>query len=195
MTKRQERLQQIEQAVKKHGDDTSVQTIADELDLSKSYIRELVNEAQEEGLIPDSVGGSQMTREERIQQVVAAVEKKGGEVSVKDLADELDLSKGYVRGLADEARTKGLINGEKSVPVLGYIFDRDTRARADGGDRDGELRVLPTRAALLQAVRDHAPHLLSEARGKPLDELRKFVRDRVADGVTPITHAWRFEPV
>lgn len=195
MKTREERLKQVEQAVKKLGSDTSVQDIADELDLSESYIRELVNEAQEKGLIPESVGGSQMTREERVKQVVAAVEKMGGDVSIKDLANQLDLSKSYVRGLADEARRKGLINGEKSVSVPGYIFNSSNRARTDGGDHNGELRVLTTREALLQAVRDHAPHLLSEARGKPLDELRKLVRNQVADGVTPVAHAWRFEPV
>lgn len=136
-----------------------------------------------------------VTREERLRQVEEAVKKLGSDVSVKDLADDLDLSKSYVRDLADEARKRGLIDGAKSVPVLGYIFNDSSRARTDGGDRSGELRVLPTREALLQAVRDHAPHLLSEARGKTLEELRKFVRNRVADGVTPVGHAWRFEPV
>lgn len=135
------------------------------------------------------------TREERLDQVVKAVKRLGGDVSVKDLAEELDLSKSYVRGLAQEAMERGLIEGQKSVPVLGYIFNDSSRARTDGGDDDeGDLRVLPTREALLQAVRDYAPHLLSEAKGKTLEELRTLVRNKVADAVTPVSHAWRFDP-
>lgn len=135
------------------------------------------------------------TRQERLTQVEEAVDELSDDVSVKDLADELDLSKSYVCDLATEALEKGLIDGEQSVPVLGYIFNDSSRARTDGGERDGELRVLTTQEALLQAVRDYAPHLYSEARGMPLADLRELVRDRVADGVTPVNHAWRFEPV
>lgn len=115
-------------------------------------------------------------------------------MSVSDLADALDLSKSYIRDLTNEALEKGLIDGEKSVPIIGYIFNRDGRKRADGGERDGDLLVLITKESLLQAVQDHAPHLLDEARSKPLDELRKFVRNRVADGVTTVSRAWRFHP-
>lgn len=192
---REERLDQVAKAVKKLGGNVSVKDLADELDLSKSYVRELAKEAYKKGSIEEPVGSSKKSKEERLKQVETTVNRLGGDVSVKDLANELDLSKSYVRDLADEARTRGLIDGEKSVPVLGYIFNDSSRARTDGGDDDeGELRVLPTREALLQAVRDYAPHLLSEAKGKTLEELRTLVRDKVADAVTPVSHAWRFDP-
>lgn len=195
MTTREKRLKQVEQAIKELGSDVSVKDLAEELNLSKSYVRELAKEALEKGLIEEPVTSSMTSREDRLKQVKDAVNRLGGEVSVKDLSEDLDLSKSYVRGLADEARERGLIAGEKSVPVLGYIFDDSGRARTDGGNSSGELRVLPTRPALLQAVQDYAPHLYGEAQGKTLKELRKFVRNRVADGVTPVSHAWRFEPV
>lgn len=194
MSTREKRLRQVEEAYKKLGSDVSVKDLADELDLSESYIRDLAKEALEKGLIEEPVTSSTTSREERVKQVEEAVNRRGGNVSIKDLANDLDLSKSYIRDLADETRGRGLIEGSKSVPVLGYIFNDKSQARADGGEHSGELRVLPTREALLQAVRDHAPHLLSEARGKTLEELRKFVRNRVADGVTPVSHAWRFEP-
>lgn len=133
-----------------------------------------------------------MNREDRIRQVEQYVQSQREEVSVKDIAEALDLSKSYVRGLALEAREEGLIEGQKSQPIIGYIFEREERARTDGGERSGELRVLTTREALLQAVRDFAPERYGEATGKTLDELRKFVRNHVADGTTPVSHAWRF---
>jgi len=131
-------------------------------------------------------------REDRIEQVVEFVKGSSEPVSVSDIAEALELSYGYVRGLAVEASEKGFIHGEKSAPVVGYIFNRQGRTRTDGGDREGELRVLPSREALLQAVRDHAPHRYEEAASKTLDELRKFVRKQVADGTTTVSHAWRF---
>jgi DNA-binding transcriptional ArsR family regulator len=133
-----------------------------------------------------------MDRENRIRQVAEYVRSQSEEVSVKDIAEALDLSKSYVRQLAREAREEGLIEGQKSKPVIGYIFEERGRARADGGERNGELRVLTTREALLQAVRDFAPDRYSEAVGKDLQELRKFVRNEVADGTVPVAHAWRF---
>lgn len=135
---------------------------------------------------------SHMDRENRIRQVAEYVRSQSEEVSVKDIAEALDLSKSYVRQLAREAREEGLIEGQKSKPVIGYIFEERGRARADGGERNGELRVLTTREALLQAVRDFAPDRYSEAVGKDLQELRKFVRNEVADGTVPVAHAWRF---
>lgn len=133
-----------------------------------------------------------MKREKRIRQVVEYVRSQPEEVSVKDISEALDLSKGYVRELAREAREAGLIEGQKSKPVIGYIFNDRGRARTDGGRRSGELRVLTTREALLQAVRDFAPERYGEASGKDLEELRKFVRDHVADATVPVSHAWRF---
>lgn len=133
-----------------------------------------------------------MKRQDRIKQVVKFVQSQSNEVSVKDISEALDLSKGYVRQLAREARERGLINGEKSQPVIGYIFERGGRVRTDGGEKSGELRVLTTREALLQAVRDFAPGRLGEASGKNLRELRKFVKNQVADGAVPVAHAWRF---
>ena len=133
-----------------------------------------------------------MDRENRIRQVAEYVRSQPDEVSVKDIAEALDLSKSYVRQLAREAREEGLIEGQKSKPVIGYIFERRGRARTDGGNRNGELRVLTTREALLQAVKDFAPERYGEAAGKDLDELRKFVRNQVADGTVPVSHAWRF---
>jgi len=133
-----------------------------------------------------------MEREKRIRQVAEFVRSQSEEVSVKDIAEALDLSKSYVRQLAREAREEGLIEGQKSKPVIGYIFEERGRARTDGGERNGELRVLTTREALLQAVKDFAPERYGEAAGKDLDELRKFVRNQVADGTVPVSHAWRF---
>lgn len=135
---------------------------------------------------------SHMDRENRIRQVAEYVRSQPDEVSVKDIAEGLDLSKSYIRELAREAREEGLIEGQKSKPVIGYIFAERGRARTDGGERSGELRVLTTREALLQAVRDFAPERYGEAAGKDLDELRKFVRNQVANGTTPVSHAWRF---
>ena len=133
-----------------------------------------------------------MNREDRIRQVVEYVRSQPEEVSVKDIAEALDLSKSYVRGLACDAREEGLIEGQKSKPVIGYIFNERGRARTDGGEQNGELRVLTTREALLQAVKDFAPERHGEAVGKDLEELRKFVRNQVADGTVPVSHAWRF---
>ncbi len=133
-----------------------------------------------------------MDREDRIRQVAEYVRSQPDEVSVKDIAESLGLSKSYARQLAREAREQGLIEGQKSEPVIGYIFDERGRARTDGGERSGELRVLTTREALLQAVMDFAPNRYSEAVGKDLQELRKFVRNEVADGTVPVAHAWRF---
>jgi len=135
---------------------------------------------------------SHMDRQKRIQQVAEYVQSQSEEVSVKDIAEALDLSKSYVRELACEAQERDLIEGQKSKPVVGYIFERRGRARADGGERNGELRVLTTREALLQAVKDFAPDRYGEAAGKSLNELRKFVRNEVADGTVPVSHAWRF---
>lgn len=134
-----------------------------------------------------------MKREKRIRQVAEFVQNQSEEVSVKDIAEALDLSKSYVRGLARDAKEAGLIDGQKSKPVIGYIFEERGRARTDGGARSGELRVLTTREALLQAVRDYSPERYGEAAGKDLEELRKFVRNHVADGTVPVSHAWRFD--
>ena len=131
-------------------------------------------------------------REKSLQEVVQYIQSQDDEVSVKDMAEALDFSKSYIRDLAKEARERGLIEGQKSKPVIGYIFEDRGRARADGGERNGELRVLTTRETLLQAVRDFAPGRYSEAVGKDLQELRKFVRDEVANGTVPVAHAWRF---
>ena len=131
-------------------------------------------------------------REESLQEVVEYVKSQDEEVSVKDIAEALDFSTNYARQLAKEAKERGLIEGQKSKPVIGYIFEHRGRARTDGGERNGELRVLTTREALLQAVRDFAPDRYSEAAGKDLQELRKFVRDEVAAGTVPVAHAWRF---
>jgi len=133
-----------------------------------------------------------MNREDRIQQVVEFVQNQSDEVSVKEIAEALDLSKSYIRELAQEAKRRGLINGQKSKPVIGYIFEQQGRARTDGGKESGELRVLTTRKALLQAVREFAPDRYNEAVGKDIEELRKFVREEVADGTVPVTRAWRF---
>jgi Mn-dependent DtxR family transcriptional regulator len=195
MVSREKRIRQVEEAVNQLENDVSVKALADKLDLSKSYVRELAKEALEKGLIEEPVTSSTTSREDRLKQVEDVVNKRGGDVSVKDLAGELDLSKSYIRDLTEEARNQGLIDGAKSVPVLGYIFNNGSQARTDGGnERSGDLRVLPTRESLLQAVRDYAPQLYPEAQGKTLEELRKLVRNRVADGVTPVSHAWRFEP-
>lgn len=131
-------------------------------------------------------------REDALQEVVQYIESQGEDVAVKGIAEALDISKSYARELAKEARERGLIDGHKSKPVIGYIFERQVRARADGGERNGELRVLTTREALLQAVRDFASDRYSEAVGQDLQELRKFVRNEVADGTVPVAHAWRF---
>lgn len=136
-----------------------------------------------------------MEKEERLRQVVQFVNQRGGDVSVKDIAEALGISTSYARDLATTATERGMIDGVKSHPVIGYIFDREGRARTDGGERsDRELRVLTTKEALLAAVRDYAPHLLPEARGKTLDDLRTFVRENVADGTVVVTRAWRFDP-
>lgn len=132
------------------------------------------------------------SREESLRQVVQFVKSQSEAVSVKDIADALDFSKSYSRSLAKEAIEENMISGVKSKPVIGYLFNRGGRARTDGGERDGELRVLTTREALLQAVRDFAPGRLSEAQGKSLQDLRKFVRDEVADGTTVVANAWQF---
>lgn len=195
MKTREERLTQIKKAVDELGSDVSVKDLADELNLSKSYVRELAKDALEKGLIKEPVVIPTVPRETRHEQVAEVVEEQGSGVAVKDIADELDLSKSYVCEIAPEAIEKGLIDGEQSVPVLGYIFNDEGQARTDGGERNGELRVLTTRPALLQAVRDYAPHLYSEATGKSLEDLRELVKERVADAVTTVNHAWRFESV
>jgi len=133
-----------------------------------------------------------MDREERLQQLRDYVNSEPEPVSVSDIAEALDISNSYARQLAREAIERGFINGQKSKPIIGYIFEERGRARTDGGEQQGELRVLPTRAALLQAVKDYAPHLYDEAVGKDLEELRKFVRREVADRTVPVGHAWRF---
>lgn len=133
-----------------------------------------------------------MDRDDRLRQVVQYVEKQGEPVSVKDIAEALDISKSYARDLAVEATDRGIIDGKKSKPVIGYIFNDRGRARADGGDPDGDLRVLTTREALLQAVKDYAPHRYDEASSKGLEDLRDFVRNHVADATVPVSHAWRF---
>lgn len=136
------------------------------------------------------------SKEERLRQIAEIVNRRDGNVSVRDIAEELDLSTSYVCKLAREAIEKDLIDGERSVPVLGYIFNQPEKARADGGtDRDGELHVLPTRKALLWAVRKYAPERYNEAVGLTLEELRRFVRNEVADGTVPVNRAWRFHPV
>lgn len=133
-----------------------------------------------------------MGKRETLKKVVEFIRNQSESVSVKDIAEALDISKSYARQLAVEAREEGLINGVKSKPVIGYIFSPRGRARTDGGDRDGELRVITTRAGLLQAVRDYAPNRLGEAQSKSLKDLRKFVRDNVADGTTVVANAWEF---
>lgn len=135
-----------------------------------------------------------ITREERLRQVAQFTKEEGCAVSVKEIAEAMDLSKSYVRGLAKEAHERGLIHGEKRKPIIGYVFNEKGRARADGGRLESDLRVLTTREALLQAVRDYAPNRLSEARGKTLSELRKFVREEVADGTIVVERAWEFSP-
>jgi len=133
-----------------------------------------------------------MNREDRLQQLREYVNSEPEPVSVSDIADALDISNSYARQLAREAVERGFIDGQKSKPVIGYIFEERGRARADGGELKGELRVLPTREALLQAVRDYAPNRYNEAVGKNLEELRKFVRKEVADRTVPVGCAWRF---
>lgn len=134
------------------------------------------------------------TRKSRIQQVVQFVNDQGEDVSVNDIANALDISDSYARDLAREALERGLIDGDKSADVIGYVFGRDDQLVADGGTRhDGDLRVLPSRQALLDAVGDYAPERLPEARAKEtLDDLRTFVRRHIADDTVPVGSAWRF---
>jgi len=133
-----------------------------------------------------------MDREDRLQQLRKYVNSESEPASVSDIAGALDISNSYARQLAREAVERGFIDGQKSKPVIGYIFEKRGRARADGGEPQSELRVLPTRKALLQAVRDYAPNRYNEAVGKDLEELRKFVRKKIADRTVPVGHAWRF---
>lgn len=136
-----------------------------------------------------------MKREERHRQIASMVEQMGGEVSVRDLAQELGLSTSHVGSLARETLNKGLIQGEKSVPVLGYIFHEPGAGRTNGGDEyNGELQVLISRDALLSAVKKHAPHRYEEAAGMTLAELRRFVRNEVAERTVTVNQAWRFYP-
>ena len=136
------------------------------------------------------------SKENRLQQIAEIVNKRGGDVSVRDIAEELDLSTGYICKLVPDAIEEHPIEGEKRVPNLGYIFNRDDPTRTDGGERkyDGELEVLPTKAALLWGVKTYAPERHGEAVGKPLRELRKFVKNEIADGTVPVNHAWRLDP-
>lgn len=134
-------------------------------------------------------------KEERLQEVEECVNSEDEEMSVKEIAEKMDISKSYARDLACEAVERGLIDGQKSKPVIGYVFNERGSARTDGGDRNSDLRVLTTREALLNAVRDYAPHRYDEAAGKSLKELRKFVRDQVADATVPVCHAWRFSSI
>lgn len=131
-------------------------------------------------------------REKSLKKVVEYIKKQDDPVSVKEISEAVDLSTNYVRELAKEAMNRGLIQGQKNKPVIGYIFNDRGRARADGGDPDGDLRVLTTREALLQAVKDYAPHRFDEASSKSLEDLREFVRDHVADATVPVSHAWEF---
>lgn len=131
-------------------------------------------------------------RQDTYDRVVEFVNDSEEEVSVKDIAQALDISRSYARELACEAVEQGDIQGKKSKPVIGYIFDEEGRARADGGEPQGDLHVLTTREGLLWAVREYAPERQGEAAGKGLRELRRFVRNEVADGTVPVAHAWRF---
>lgn len=122
--------------------------------------------------------------------------ERDGNVSVRDIAEELDLSASYICSLVPDTIEEHPIEGEKRVPILGYIFDRPDRTRTDGGDEkyDGKLEVLPSKAALLWGVKKYAPERYGEAVGKPLQELREFVRSEIADGTVPVNHAWRLDP-
>ena len=133
-----------------------------------------------------------MDREDRLHQLREYVNSEPEPVSVSDIAEALNISNSYARQLAREAVERGFIDGQKSKPVIGYVFEEEGRTRADGGEPQGELRVLPTREALLQAVKDYVPHRYDEAVGKDLEELRKFVRREIADRTIPVGHAWRF---
>jgi hypothetical protein len=122
------------------------------------------------------------------------VNEQGDDVSVSDIATALDISDSYARDLAREAVERELIDGDKSAVVIGYVFGRERELVADGGSSyDGELRVIPTREGLLEAVDDYASERLDEALAKnTLDELRTFVRRHVADETVPVGSAWRF---
>lgn len=133
------------------------------------------------------------SRDNTLREVVQFVRSQSQEVSVKDIAEAVGISNGYARELAVEAVDRGRIDGSKSVPIIGYIFDKPGRTRTDGGGYGGDLRVLPTRDGLLSAVEDYPSHRYEEARGMSLEDLRSFVRNHVADTTVPVGHAWRFE--
>lgn len=134
-------------------------------------------------------------RETNLRRVVEYVNDQGERVSVRDIAEALGISENYARSLAVEAaEDRELIGGDKVVPIIGYVFDRD-EAPAEGDDEhDGTVQVIPTRTGLLEVVEERAPDRIEEARRLSLGDLRSFVRRHLADDTVPVEFAWRFWP-
>lgn len=130
-----------------------------------------------------------MSKEDSLKEVVEFVRDNSGQVSVTDIAEALEFSRSYVRELAVEALERGLIDGSKSKPVIGYVFEYDEAY--ESGD-DADMEVATTRSALLYLVKEYSPSDLSRAKTMELEELRDFVRKHVADGTTVVNRAWRF---
>lgn len=128
-----------------------------------------------------------MSKEERIDKLVSLVNDADGKVSIAEAAEALDVAHSTAYDDAMKAIEDGRIDGDKSTPVIGYLFPSN-------GD-DSELEVLTSKNGLLWAVDEYAPERLSEARAREsLDSLRRFVRNNVAEGTVPVNYAWRLYP-
>lgn len=129
-----------------------------------------------------------MSREDKKDEAEQYVNEAGQKVSVADIAEALDISHSYAYEVAMELRDEGRIDGDRSTPVIGYVFEST-------GDDDGDLEVLNSKEGLLWSVKKYAPERLSEARSKKsLKALRRFVRNEVAERTIPVNRAWRLYP-
>ena len=93
-----------------------------------------------------------------------------------EIARETGLSKPYVTRRCKIMADAGILIREEGGYVIGH----------DIPGLESPVILTADREYLLNIVREIAPDRVSEVRGKPADELRKFIKDELATNTYPL---------
>jgi|GEM_PF-3078934 len=119
------------------------------------------------------MGYDKKPADEKIVEYLKEIERTA---RPSEIADGTGLSKAYVT-----RRCRALAEAGKLVREEGgYIIGHDIPGM------DSPVILNADREYLLDIVREVAPERMSEARSKPVDELRKFIKNELATATYPL---------
>lgn len=102
-----------------------------------------------------------------------------GRSTTGEMARELGYKTREIRSECKDLQSQGRINGEKSKTIPAYIID-DTYV------------VAPSRSDRLEVVKTYAPSSHSRAKNMSDKELKRFIRNQIADRMVGGTKIWEF---